>query len=119
MPSLAKGGVRFSGRGLSRSSTSTNTLSRADLKQCLIDERAINAATAQLEHDDLVITGLRVIVDRRSAKSIARFNEEVDRYNASRELLNGLMSRFNAKCAQRSYYHDDLAAVRAELSSAK
>jgi len=143
LDALARRGrrVSFSGRGLPNGARASGpVLSREELRQCVVQEKTINAQSSDVDRmqSDLDakkrelqalerrIAAAEPLVDTTSQASVDEFNALVDehsrlvaRYNAGLPpandavaRLNASIDRFNALCANRPYYESDMAAVR-------
>jgi outer membrane murein-binding lipoprotein Lpp len=116
-PALARRGrVRMSGRGLSSGARySGPTLSQAELRQCVLDERSINAAMDKLERDEVYINQQESQVNQYSQQSVDRFNALVSNFNSEAARANARVDSFNTTCAGRAYYESDMRAVQASF----
>jgi chromosome segregation ATPase len=140
----ARSGSRLRGRGVRRGSGFPGpTLSRQQLKQCVLSEAEINRlshasdeesihlenAALRLENLGLMVARSEASVDEYSQQSvnshnrlIEQYNQELEEYNARipgaqarQSAVNRRIDTFNSACADRAYYLDDMAAVEKEL----
>jgi hypothetical protein len=116
-------------------------LTRDQLRQCVAEQRAINASEAELDRlqaslakSEAAINRLEAqinaqepLVDRYSQASVDSFNALIARHkhlvathntklpsaNARVEQVNAAVARFNEKCAEHVYYERDMQAVLA------
>jgi hypothetical protein len=109
-----RGGVRFSGRGLSGSgSYRPGILTQSDLERCLLMERDINRTADAIERQESMLR--TTYVDQYSAQSVNSYNMRVNTLNSAIDGFNQSIDNFNQLCANKQYYENDMTAVRARI----
>jgi hypothetical protein len=109
-----RGGVRFSGRGLSGSGAyRPGILTQSDLERCLLMERNINRAADSIERQESILR--TTYVDQYSAHSVNSYNMRVSALNSAIDGYNQSVDDFNQLCANKQYYENDMNAVRARI----
>lgn len=136
--------LKFRGRGLTRGQDiKGKVLDRTELKDCVIRHEALDESQARLDstssdletleqslqRDSKKIEEDRLAVDQYSRAAVDQFNltleehqravdrsrERVDKYNLAAARNKNDADSFNAKCAERWYYLDDMRSVLREL----
>jgi uncharacterized protein (DUF924 family) len=134
---------RFRGRGIGRGSSYAGpVMSRDELRFCVTQEarmenleqaiseqeRAAAIERLQLEESERALANAKTGVDVYSQSSVDKFNEMVERhgdlvdqYNGRLPLANQKITArneavdiYNAACADKAYFEDDLAIINAE-----
>jgi len=106
----------MSGRGITSGTRySGPTLNQDQLRQCVAQERSINAAIDRLERDEASINQQEPLVDQYSQQSVNNFNALVSKFNAEAVRSSEAVNSFNSACAGRAYYDSDMRAVQASL----
>lgn len=113
-----RGGGRVSmGSGLSSGARYNGaTLTKEQLKQCVIEENRINEASDVLDKKEEKLSAQGRQVDHYSQYSVDRYNQAVNEFNNEGERLNLMVDNFNQKCANHAYYASDMTAVKRELN---
>lgn len=116
-------------------------LTRDQLRQCVAEQNTINTlesemdrlrasltqSEASINRLEAQISEQQPLIDRYSQESVDSFNALIDQHkrlvdahnaklpvtNISVEKVNSAVDRFNAKCADRVYYENDMQAVLA------
>jgi hypothetical protein len=109
-----RGGVRFSGRGLSGGGPyRPGILTQSDLERCLLMERDINRTADAIERQESMLR--TTYVDQYSAQSVNSYNMRVNTLNSAIDGFNQSIDNFNQLCANKQYYENDMTAVRARI----
>ena len=135
-----RSGSRLRGRGLRRGiSFAGPTLSREQLKQCVSTELEIDRTSGAAEEEsiqlDVAASRLEQLASRLAQSEVSvneyseasvsahnhlidQYNEELEAYNARiptaqarMEAVNRRIDSFNAACADKAYYLDDMTVV--------
>lgn len=108
-----RGGGRVSmGSGLASGSRySGPILSQEQLKQCVLQERFINAASKDLDQKEIELSRKGSQVDNYSQYSVDNYNRLVNDFNNDGERLNAKVDAFNQSCANHAYYESDMQKV--------
>jgi hypothetical protein len=135
---IARGGRKTYGPG---------TMTQSELEECLITEGQLDELETTIERSEANIgsTELKLksqkiglearqrTLNRYSQAEVASFNRSVDAYEGARLDFNenvkshnalvqqsrDLASRFNQRCANKSYYEDDMDAAKTAVSARK
>jgi len=117
-----------------------NHLTQAQLEQCLLEGKELDAKEVGLKRNDTQLSAMQSevdwqfnrlkaeerLVDQYSQESVDAFNASisqyeyvqrdfnvaVNRHNAALNEFNAAVSKYNSKCADRLYYEDDMIAAR-------
>ncbi len=113
-----RGGGRVSmGSGLSNGSRYNGpTLTKDQLKQCVIEENRINESSNLLDQKEEKLNAQGRQVDHYSQYSVDRYNQAVNEFNNEGERLNSIVNSFNQKCGDHAYYASDMTTVKRELN---
>lgn len=95
------------GHGVHSSQSSDGqVLGRDELSRCLRIQSTIDEMTERLARNEMAIASQRSSLDRTDFAAVARFNEAVEHYNLTTEVLDDHIDNFNALCADKQYYED-------------
>lgn len=128
--------LKFRGRGLTRGQDiKGKVLDRTELKDCVIRHEALDESQARLDSTSSDLETLEQSLQRDSKKieedrlaidqfnltleehqrAVDRYRERVDKYSLAAARNKNDVDSFNAKCAERWYYLDDMRSVLREL----
>jgi hypothetical protein len=89
----------------------TPVMSCEELRSCLSLKTSIDTQSDRLDSDVQAIEQERLLLDRRDPSSVTKLNELISQYNEGVRAIDFAVASFNARCAGKSYYESDLAAV--------
>lgn len=113
-----RGRVRLGGRGIAPGMHHSGpSLNQDQLRQCVLDERAINKVMDKLDRDEVHINQQESQVNQFSQQSVDQFNALVERFNAEGASANAHVTSFNSRYAGLAYYDVDIRAVLASIGN--